>query len=91
MKCHPDIAECDIEHSWGKLKIDFRRLNWRNGKEKGNQAQLMEGKIQSLLDVGTLKIERVRKFDRKARMYRRQLPKDIENGIENEKSITYKA
>ena len=88
MKCHPDMAGCGIEYSWGKLKIDFRRLNRCNGKEKGNQAQLMEGKIESLLDTGTLKIERVWKFDRKARMYRRQLAEDIENGIENENCIT---
>ena len=33
MKCNPDMAGCGIEYSWGKLKIDFRRLNRCNGIE----------------------------------------------------------
>ena len=84
------MAGCGIEYSWGKLKMGFRRLNRCDGKEKGNQAQLTEGKIRSLLDAGTPKIERVWKVDRKARTYRRQLAEDVENGIENDKSIHHR-
>ena len=71
VKCHPEMAGCGIEYSWGKFKMDFRRHNWRNGKEKGNQASLMRGKIKKLLDTGMLCLERVWEFELKARTYRR--------------------
>ena len=94
VKCHPEMAGCGIEYSWGKLKMDFRRANRRNGKEKGNQASLTRGKIERLLYGGTLCIERVWKFERKARTYRRmylQLHEDRGSGEDMKDIISYDA
>jgi len=75
--CHPEVAGRGIEYCWGKGKLDFRRLiNTEEPKdvEKNTRTALSSeryidrfGKEQP----APLPLERVRRFARRARTYRR--------------------
>lgn len=62
-KCHPEIAGCGIEYSWGYQKTIFRRDN-------DCVAKHLHANIVAAQAPANMTIERVRKFERKARDYR---------------------
>ena len=70
VKCHPEMAGCGIEYSWGKLKLKFRSENNKCTLSVRKRGKSTEQKIREILDE-SLPIERVWKFERKARDYRR--------------------
>ena len=85
-KCHPELAGCGIEYSWGKSKQYFRRK--ANDMIAANLHRSIVASIQS--DV--LPIERIWKFERRSRDYRRMykdVAKDIADGVINQKDISY--
>jgi hypothetical protein len=47
VKCHPELAGCGVEYSWGKSKMEFRKKN--TGENK--RANLLQRVIDSL-DTG---------------------------------------
>jgi hypothetical protein len=71
VKCHPELAGCGVEYSWVKLKVDYRRKN-----SKGIYAPVSKGGSTTeeklcRFKSTSLPIERVWKFESKARDYRR--------------------
>jgi len=87
-KCHPELAVCGIEYSWGKLKLCYRRKNTRVGVEK---EKTIQERIEVLIPEA-LPVQRVWKFERKARDYRRMyvdLQEKIVNNTFEEENITY--
>jgi hypothetical protein len=61
-KGHPEIAGLGIEYSWGKSKMEYRRLN--DCVPKHMHANILES-------FEFLTLERVRKYARKTREYKR--------------------
>ena len=83
-KCHPEVAGVGIEYSWGKQKQWFRRETDHVGKH------LHQNIIASMKQCT---LERVRKYARKAREYRRAYEgnnemdhEDIEKHVKMQKS-----
>lgn len=65
-KCHPELAGVGVEYSWGKSKLEFRRkINDEDPKH------LKENVLKALSTDGILTLERVRRFARRTRDYRR--------------------
>jgi hypothetical protein len=88
VKCHPELAGCGIEYSWGKLKLNYRRKNSKEAPEKGKTIQQ---RVNALIP-DALPLERVWKFERKARDYRRmymELEKQIRNKHFDKNDITF--
>jgi hypothetical protein len=86
-KCHPEIAGCGIEYSWGKAKMTYRRDPSTTAKKD------FKAKVQSSLDRDkTLTIQRVWKYARRTRDYCR-IYYDLENFISqntiNRDDVTY--
>ena len=74
-KCHPELAGCGVEYSWGKAKMTFRR------ETNDCVAKNLHCNIVEALKVVTL--ERVWKYERKTRDYRRMyvdIAKKVELG-----------
>jgi hypothetical protein len=66
VKCHPELATCGSEYSWGKSKMEFRRKN--TGENK--LSNLLQ-RVQNSLDTTTLLyIGWIWKFERRTRNYR---------------------
>ena len=65
VKGHPEVAGCGIEYSWGKSKQAFRR-DTNDRKPKNLRMNIIKS-----ISKKYLPITRVRKFARRARMYRR--------------------
>ena len=63
-KCHPELAGCGIEYSWGKIKMTFRR-EVNDTVSKNLHSNIVESIDRSM------SLERVWKYDRKTRDYRR--------------------
>lgn len=63
IKCHPEVAGVGIEYSWGKSKYHYRRHNDFN-------MGTMEQRVLESIGPEVLTLERVRKFNRKARSYK---------------------
>lgn len=61
-KAHPEIAGCGVELAWGKTKRDFRWLNDCNPKH------LHSNILKAFVSMD---IERMRRFARKTREYKR--------------------
>ncbi|KAJ1427294.1 hypothetical protein B484DRAFT_396149 [Ochromonadaceae sp. CCMP2298] len=67
VKCHPELAGCGIEYSWGKSKLEFRKKNNCTGKKRCN----LKDRVASSLDIGSvLPLERIWKFERRTRDYK---------------------
>jgi uncharacterized DUF497 family protein len=88
VKCHPEMAGCGIEYSWGKLKMEFRKMNRtiasiRNGRNTE----------RNLRDIITqhLPIERVWRFERKTRDYRRLYLKLAEDREEEHSEMNFES
>ena len=63
-KCHPELAGVGVEYSWGKSKQFFRRHTDHVGKH-------LRANIEKSISPEVLPLERVRKYARKTRAYRR--------------------
>ena len=63
-KGHPELAGVGIEYVWGKAKQHFRRYN--DGK-----SGTFHERMQACMASAVLTLDRVRKFARRARDYRR--------------------
>jgi hypothetical protein len=63
-KGHPEFAGCGIEYSWGNQKTVFRRDN--DCVAKNLHANIVKAQDSEV----NMKLERVRKFERKASDYR---------------------
>ena len=63
-KAHPELAGVGIENCWGKAKLAFRRAN--DGDTKTFHARIL-----AALSETVLYLDRVRKFARRTRDYRR--------------------
>lgn len=63
-KCHPELAGCGIEYSWGKAKMHFRRST-------DHVAKHLHDNILKSISEEVLQIDRIRRYARKARSYRR--------------------
>jgi hypothetical protein len=88
VKCHQKLAGCGIEYSWGKLKLCYRRNNTRLGVDKEKTVQ---ERVQVLIPEA-LPIQRVWKFECKARDYRRMyvdLQEKIANNTFDKENITF--
>jgi hypothetical protein len=79
-KCHPELAGNGIEYAWGFSSSLFRRTNFPNGLS-------LEQKVEAALVKEHLTMERIWKFERKARDYM-SMYSLIEN-IEEEKKDTF--
>ncbi len=91
VRCHPELAGCGVEYCWGKLKLDFRRLNTRNNN-KTHLNSSIESRIRALMPT-SLPIDRCWKFERKCRDYRRlyvNLEKIIKNNQLTRENVSYK-
>ena len=85
-KCHPELAGCGIEYSWGKSKQHFRRQ--ANDTIAANPHSNILDSIQS----SVLPIERIWKFERRSRDYRRMyrdVAKDMAKGVAYQKDISF--
>ena len=85
-KCHPELAGCGIEYSWGKSKQYFRRT--ANDMIASN----LHSNIVKSMQLNVLPIERIWKFERRSRDYRRMyrdVAKEIAEGIIHQKDISY--
>ena len=60
-KCHPEVAGCGIEYSWGKSKMAFRR-NFNDCAGKNLQDNIVKSLATVTMDI-------VWKFERKTRDY----------------------
>jgi hypothetical protein len=61
-KCHPELAGKGIEYAWGFSSSLFRRTNFPNGLS-------LEQKVEAALFQEHLTLDRIWKFERKARDY----------------------
>ena len=93
VKCHPELAGCGIEYSWGKMKLDLRRQNSAGlhalSVSKGGKsiAEIVRSQIPLSLSP-----ERIWKYERKAREYRLMyvdLYEKIAAGTISEDDVTY--
>ena len=67
-KCTPEVAGGGLEYAWGKLKYEQRQRNQTHDKLAGGEEFRM--KVESLLsDESILPIERVLRYQRRARDY----------------------
>ena len=64
-KGHPELAGVGIEYCWGKSKLHFRR---NNSIKSGSFSKRI---LDSICTKNVLFLERIRKFARKSRSYRR--------------------
>ena len=64
-KYHPELAGVGIEYSWGKAKLEFRR-----NINDCVPTHLREN-VKKALDISILSLERVRRFARRTRDYKR--------------------
>jgi hypothetical protein len=62
------MAGCGIEYSWGKMKLEFRKSNLTIAGVKNNRNT--EAKLREIMGKH-LPIERIWRFERKSRDYRR--------------------
>ena len=70
---HPEMAGGGIEHAWGKLKYEQRRRN-RGSTIKLKGGYEFRAAIQALMqDASVLPMERIWKYQRRAREYMLQL------------------
>ena len=76
-KCHPELAGCSIENSWGKSNMISANLH---------------SNIHSSIQLNVLPIERIWKFEQKSRNYRRMYKKDagknVADGVIDQKDIS---
>ena len=63
-KCHPEVAGVEVEYSWGKSKMHFRR-------HTDHVARHLHDNIVASMSPEVLTLTRVRRYARKARAYRR--------------------
>ena len=73
-KCHPELASCGIEYSWGKSKQYFRR------KANDMVAANLHSNIVKSIQLNVLPVERIWKFERRSRDYRRMY-RDVAKNI----------
>ena len=78
-KCHPELAGCGIEYSWGKIKWEFRRHT------NDGVADHLHDNIVKAMERG-MTLERSWKFERRTRDYRRSYLEFTASG----KDITHK-
>jgi hypothetical protein len=81
VKCHPELAGCGIEYSWGKSKMEFRKKNNGTGNKRSN---LQERVARSLDTASVLPLEKVWKFERRTRDYRNVYIKLSERSVDAE-------
>lgn len=74
-KCHPELAGIGTEYAWGKSKLEFRR---RINDE--DPRKLRQNTLKSLDADTILTLERVRRFARRTRDYRRSYGKLADAG-----------
>lgn len=70
-KGHPEMAGVGIEYSWGKSKYEWRRIPVEERKSK----RFYDDLLKLLWDKGLLSMDRIRKYARKTRDYRRTYQK----------------
>ena len=90
VRCHPELAGCGLEYSWGKLKLDYRRWNSNGANVKSS----IRSRLEALQMSTSLPRERCWKYERKARDYRRmylELNKQIGNADVKLEDVCYKA
>ena len=93
VKCHPEMAGCGIEYSWGKLKLKFRRENAKCNLSVRKGGRSTEQKIRDILDE-SLPLARCWKFERKTRDYRRMyldLEEQLKSKTIKKEDINYRA
>jgi hypothetical protein len=82
--CHPELAGCGVEYSWGKAKVCFRR------ETNDCSAKNLHANIINALHAITL--DRVWRYERKTRDYRRMyadIAQQIENGTLKKELVSY--
>jgi hypothetical protein len=81
VKCHPELAGCGIEYSWGKSKMEYRK---KNTSGTGNKSGNLQDRVASSLDIGSvlLPLERIWRFERRTRDYRNVYSKMSEFNID---------
>lgn len=87
VKCHPELAGCGIEFSWGKSKLEYRK----NNDTAMNKKTLLP-RIKDSLSKYILPIERIWKFERRTRDYRNNyayIQKQIEQGNINNSDLSH--
>ena len=86
-KCHPELAGCGVEYSWGRSKTVFRR-------EKNDLiAKHLHANILQSLSPEALPISLIWRFERRTRDYRRMykdLQIKMESGIVCADDVCYK-
>ena len=85
VKCHPEIAGCGVEYSWGKSKYHYRGHHTVN---KGD----FKKEMQDSLSLEVLPLERIWKYDSRAQSYRTmylELAESIERGEIIQDEITW--
>ena len=66
VKCHPELAGCGIEYSWGYGKKYYRSNNPHNNKKAD-----LKLRVKKALDsVNVLHVSRIWKYSRRSRTYR---------------------
>eukprot|EP00981_Chlorochromonas_danica_P005379 scaffold1091_cov164-Ochromonas_danica.AAC.2 len=89
-KCHPELAGCGIEYSWGKAKMFYRRDNSSTARKEFRTKIEKALKIEKQTDP--LHITRVWKFERRTRDYCRAY-KSLEESVQGKtvirEEITY--
>ena len=88
-KCHPEVAGCGVEYSWGKSKQVFRR-----DKNDGVAAHLQKNVVSSIDTLDVLPLGRIMKFERRTRDYRRmyrEIAHNVKTGKQKECDVTYKS
>ena len=77
VKCHPELAGCGVEYSWGKSKIHFRRHN-------DCVAKHLFKNVLDALHASVLSLANAMKFARKARNYREAYKVGVSSHVEVE-------
>ena len=75
--CHPEMAGCGIEYSLGKAKWYYRRNNIV-------KTGIFRTKVERCISDENLTLERIWKFERRARSYK-HLYMEIESAVEEKK------
>ncbi len=84
--CNPELAGGGLEYAWGKLKYTHRQRNQEKDKLPGGQ-EFMRRLIELLKDPDVLPMERVWKFERRARDYIRLYDNSIQR--DGSSALTY--
>jgi hypothetical protein len=83
VKYHAEMAGEGIEYAWGQVKLDARRANVVPGPHGNAGGQTTESKVRGLIPT-SLPLERMWKFARKARDYKRTYLDHKEGIVDNE-------